>query len=75
MTSCSCAGESFKTKQRYIGDYVWSGDNCEFRAFEEYRCVNCSRQVAKVEVNPQTNRKAAEDVWNLHMTRSLDMDW
>ena len=41
----------------------------------EYSCVDCSRTIARNKIDPQTNRKAAEDVWNLHMTRSLDMDW
>lgn len=75
MSACSCAGRKVATNHRYVADYVWNGDNCEFRAFEEYSCVDCSRTIARNKIDPQSNRKAAEDVWNLHMTRSLDMDW
>ena len=75
MSACSCAGRKANVNHRYVADYVWNGDNCEFRAFEEYRCVDCSRTISRSKIDPVINRKAAEDVWNLHMTRSLDMDW
>ncbi len=76
MSSCSCAGRQVPTVQRYVGDYVFDRDGgCEFRAFEEYRCRDCSRTIHRTKVDPQSNKKAAADVWDLVMTRSLDMDW